>query len=302
MDEKLKETINKVILLTQQNEEFNKELRKRLEINSPAKLVSQQSNIKDDVLAIREALEIRANKSITYDFIDNQRLRDQLVIDNLRMENAALNLTEKEANRFYAFCVNAFYQIENVVNYYFHVLYPDINDLLKCIEDYTSQEEQHFQFHRKNTERHVGDIAIASKLNAICNILFPGDEIKISCSQLRSVRNEGEHRCMTIIQKQEVNNSLYKFFKFNTFNGIRSLLFRLVNEIKLSIEEVNKPHEIEAEITSVLPSACFVKCQGKTFELPIAFLPFVKGKMNGERIVLVVKANKMLSIKSDVEI
>lgn len=119
MDEKLKSTIDKIVQLSKQNPEFDAELRKRLEITSSANVVSSQMSIRDDVHAIRETLEIRANNSISYDFIlakGNQRLRDQLLIDNLRMENAALNLKEKELERFYSFCANAFYQIENVVN------------------------------------------------------------------------------------------------------------------------------------------------------------------------------------------
>ncbi len=99
MDEKLKSTIDKIVQLSKQNPEFDAELRKRLDITSSANIVSSQLPICDDVHAIREALEIRANNSISYDFIlakGNQRLRDQLLIDNLRMENAALNLKEKE--------------------------------------------------------------------------------------------------------------------------------------------------------------------------------------------------------------
>ena len=80
--------------------------------------VNMSSNISADITAIRSALEIRANSSITYSFVKNQRLRDQLIIDNLRMENAALNLQDPEADRFYVFCVNAFYQVENIVNYF----------------------------------------------------------------------------------------------------------------------------------------------------------------------------------------
>lgn len=125
MDEKLKSTIDKIVQLSKQNSEFDAELRKRLEITSSANVVSSRMSICDDVHAIRETLEIRANNSISYDFIlakGNQRLRDQLLIDNLRMENAALNLKEKELERFYSFCANAFYQIENVVNFYFYVM------------------------------------------------------------------------------------------------------------------------------------------------------------------------------------
>lgn len=103
--------------------------------------VNMSSNISADITAIRSALEIRANSSITYSFVKNQRLRDQLIIDNLRMENAALNLQDPEADRFYVFCVNAFYQVENIINYFYHITFPEVESLLKEIEDSTQNEK-----------------------------------------------------------------------------------------------------------------------------------------------------------------
>jgi len=245
MDEKLKSTIDKIVQLSKQNPEFDTELRKRLNITSSANVVSSQMSICNDVHAIREALEIRANNSISYDFIlakGNQRLRDQLLIDNLRMENAALDLKEKENERFYSFCANAFYQIENVVNFYFYVLFPDIDDLLSFIENMTNIEEKYAFKRNANKEyKNVSDIEITHKLNAICNTLFSDDKnIKVTYSQLRQVRNEGAHRCMVIVEEHDESNALYRFFKCNTFNSIRIVLIKLVSTIKQEIEDVGK--------------------------------------------------------------
>ena len=91
MDEKIKATIHKIRLLAEQNSEFSQEMRKLFGKTDSASDVNMSSNISADITAIRSALEIRANSSITYSFVKNQRLRDQLIIDNLRMENAALN-------------------------------------------------------------------------------------------------------------------------------------------------------------------------------------------------------------------
>lgn len=244
MDEKLKSTIDKVVRLSNQNAEFGEELRKRLGIASSATIASSHIPVCDDVRAIREALEIRAQNSISYDFIlekGNQRLRDQLIIDNLRMENAAMNLKEKEQERFYSFCANAFYQIENVVNFYFYVIYPNIEKMLQFIENATVIEgEYRFKRNDKKKYKNVGDIEIAHKLNAICNVLFPDDKIKITYSQLRQVRNEGAHRCMVIIAEHDESNALYKFFKNNTFNSIRIALIKLVNAIKQELKHANE--------------------------------------------------------------
>ena len=245
MDEKLKSTIDKIVQLSKQNPEFAAELRKRLNMTSSANVVSSQMSICDDVHAIREALEIRANNSISYDFIlakGNQRLRDQLLIDNLRMENAAFNLKEKEQERFYSFCANAFYQIENAVNFYFYVMFPDIDNLLSFIENATNIDGK-YSFKRNTNKEYksVSDIEITHKLNAICNTLFPDDKnIKATYSQLRQVRNEGAHRCMVIMEEHDESNALYRFFKYNTFNSIRIVLIKLIGTIKQEIENVGK--------------------------------------------------------------
>lgn len=147
----------------------------------------------------------------------NQRLRDQLLIDNLRMENAALNLREKEQERFYSFCANAFYQIENAVIFYFYVMFPDIDNLLSFIENATNIDGK-YSFKRNTNKEYksVSDIEITHKLNAICNTLFPDDKhIKATYSQLRQVRNEGVHRCMVIMEEHDESNALYRFFKYN---------------------------------------------------------------------------------------
>ena len=87
------------------------------------------SNGKKDILAIRSALKICAEPSISYNFVQDQRVKDQLIIDNLRMENVLLDSKLSEYDKYYAFCVNGLYQIENIINYYLYVKYPDINKL-----------------------------------------------------------------------------------------------------------------------------------------------------------------------------
>ena len=222
MDEKLKATIEKIKILSEQNKDFAKEMRKMFGSNTSSALsTSITQQISDDVSVIREALEIRANKSISYDFVREQRLRDQLIIDNLRMENAALDLQHSEEERFYTFCINAFYQLENIINYYFHITYPDIKELVSVIEKYTEQDEKgDFSYKKTGKEKSVGDIEIRHKINAICNVLFPKDKINMTLNQLRKVRNEGEHRCMIIQQEKNENEKLYNFFKYNSFNTV----------------------------------------------------------------------------------
>ena len=218
MDEKIRATIEKIVALSKQNEEFNLEMRKLFGKTVSASTVSDNQAISDDIAAIRAALEIRGNHSIDYGFIKEQRLKEQLFIDNRRMEKAALNLKEKESDRFYTFCVNAFYQVENIVNYYFHKSYPEINDLLTAIENATKNDsdgKKSFRFKRAKgekseyVEKNVSDIDMFYKMNALCNIMFPNDKaIKSTLSNLRKVRNEGEHRCQIIWEEKNEENNM----------------------------------------------------------------------------------------------
>lgn len=301
MDEKLKSTIDKIVQLSKQNPEFDAELRKRLEITSSANVVSFQMSICDDVHAIRETLEIRANNSISYDFIlakGNQRLRDQLLIDNLRMENAALNLKEKELERFYSFCANAFYQIENVVNFYFYVMFPNIDNLLSFIENATNVDGKYSFKRNANKEyKSVSDIEITYKLNAICTTLFPDDKnIKITYSQLRQVRNEGAHRCMVIVEEHDESNALYRFFKYNTFNSIRIVLIKLVGTIKQEIENVDKIIKKRGVIVNVLPSIAFIKVEGKSLQVSLQQLKNVCNKTANSQIEIIYKNSSIIDI------
>lgn len=304
MDEKLKSTLDKVIRLTQHNNEFGTELRKALQIKPSVHSVTIEANITDDVQAIREALEIRANKSIAYDFVRHQRLRDQLIIDNLRMENAALNLQQNEKERFYTFCVNAFYQVENIINYYFHETYPNITDLLTIIEYFTSTEVDKqgnsYQFKRNGKEQNVASIDIVNKSSALCNILFSGDRnYKLQLSNLRKVRNEGAHRCMVIQSEESGTSYLHKFFRNENFNTIRIALIKLCSTIKDNIGKPIKVEIISAIIVSKLPGACFVEFEGRRMRIPDGLLKIAKTYKEKDKIQLLLMDNEIKDIVSE---
>lgn len=303
MDDKLKGTIKRIVQLTQQNPEFGTELRKALGIELSA-ISAYDSSVPANVQAIREALDIRANHSINYDFIKEERLNNQLYIDNLRMENAALNLKESENERFYIFCVNAFYQIENIINYYYHKSYPNINDLISVLIDATKNDGE-YAFKPTGKEETVGDIAIKSKLDAFCNTFFPGEPIKITYASLRKVRNEGEHRCMVIIKNKEEENSLYKFFKYNSFNSVRIILIKLVNEVKKQIEEQKKHgvkpvvqlQAVEGFIKQMLPSGAFVAYNDDSTAVPSKLFKNVQGMNVDDKVSIMLKGKEIVDIK-----
>ena len=294
MDEKIKSTVYKIKLLAEQNPEFYQEMQKRFGKTASASDININSNISSDITAIRSALEIRANASITYSFVKYQRLRDQLIIDNLRMENAALNLQDPEADRFYVFCVNAFYQVENILNYFYHTVFPEVESLLKEIEDATQDEKNDFRFRRTGKEQNVGSIPVAHKLNAFFNSYLPEESsLKWSIGTLRQVRNEGEHRCDIIRQEKDENNNLYKFFKSKTFNYVRIDLIKFVNAIEYKLKNPDIEEKIESVIKSKLPSACYVLLREKSVLLPNKLYAKIKHLDNGAKIILTITGNKI---------
>ena len=294
MDEKIKSTVHKIKLLAEQNPEFYQEMQKLFGKTASASDVNMNLNIFSDIAAIRSALEIRANASITYSFVQNPRLRDQLIIDNLRMENAALNLQDPEADRFYVFCVNTFYQVENILNYFYHTVFPEVESLLKEIEDATQDEKNDFRFRRTGKEQNVGSIPIAHKLNAFFNSYLPEEgSLKWSIGTLRQVRNEGEHRCDTIRQEKDENNNLYKFFKSKTFNYVRIDLIKFVNAIEYKLKNPDTEEKIESVIKSKLPSACYVLLREKSVLLPNKLYAKIKHLDNGAKITLTITGNKI---------
>ncbi|WP_281695295.1 hypothetical protein [Bacteroides clarus] len=294
MDEKIKSTVHKIKLLAEQNPEFYQEMQKLFGKTASASDVNMNLNIFSDIAAIRSALEIRANASITYSFVQNPRLRDQLIIDNLRMENAALNLQDPEADRFYVFCVNAFYQVENILNYFYHTVFPEVESLLKEIEDATQDEKNDFRFRRTGKEQNVGSIPIAHKLNAFFNSYLPEEgSLKWSIGTLRQVRNEGEHRCDIIRQEKDENNNLYKFFRSKTFNYVRIDLIKFVNAIEYKLKNPDTEEKIESVIKSKLPSACYVLLREESVLLPNKLYAKIKHLDNGAKITLTITGNKI---------
>ena len=293
MDEKIKSTVDKIKLLAKQNQEFAKEMQILFGKSETPSDLPILTSVSTDVSAIRSALEIRATESLKYNFVKVQRLRDQLIIDNLRMENAALNLQEKESDRFYIFCVNAFYQLENIINYYYHVMFPNINDLLNEIEKATCSDPEEFQFKRKGSEKTVVDVSLYYKITAICNSLFPDNiQLKVTLNNLRKIRNDGEHRCQVLMEKRDATNNLYQFLQSATFNSVRATLLKVVSAIEVIMQDKN----VEGIIKTMLPSTCFILYDGKTEELSPKLFSKVKKLKADDKIKITLSANKIIDV------
>ncbi len=200
---------------------------KNEELNFP-----NSSEIFKNTETIKKYLKISPELSIDYSFISHKLLRTRLELDNLRMENVRIDLIEEnELVRFYNYIIYAFYQVEDLINFYFYTKYPNIESLLDHLE---MIEDDFFNFSRSGKEMNVSDISIWHKLTAFNLEYFRGNDrfIGMNIDNLRKVRNESVHRCSVILRnKEQGSRHIYKFLKNSTYNSIHSDLKRLVQKI-----------------------------------------------------------------------
>jgi hypothetical protein len=225
------------------NEWFKEELKKKFS-EQTSDFKDSKTNlvaIKQDTDKIKDYLSISPECSIDYSFITYNLLRTRLELDNLRMENVRLDLNEKdESRRLYDFIVNAFYQVENLINFYYYEKFLLKNN--NNFEAFLAHLEQIAGFNFKRTEymRNIGDIAISAKIVAFNKTFYAelnGDFTGINIDTLRLLRNEGSHRVTRIKNIETENKRLHDFLKFATFDTIHASVSNLANKIK---RELNK--------------------------------------------------------------
>lgn len=221
---------------TPEGESFIAKLREILDCEdhqSNSDQVSILSRISQNINEIRKLLNIQANTSIDFSFIPDRYvlLRNKLIVDNLRMEQTALNIQEMaDVERFYYFCLYAFYQIENLVNYYYFVKFPNFEDLVQYLQ-------KNSKFTLRDNQTSIADIEISFKLWAFCAENFPKHDSDFSFNLkgnqiqnvLRTIRNQGSHRCQVIfenskIAEQESLKKIYDFYHRYNIDYVRELV------------------------------------------------------------------------------
>ena len=187
---------------------------------------------------IKDALEIRADSSIDYSFVKDIYIQRQLMIDNLRMENVLLNLSMSEKERYENFCISAFLQVENILNYYYCERFDrDLNAILANIEDATQFDNYPFRRVDGKTYYYVSEIAIASKIQAFCKQFFPynpsvKDFTLTNLHKLRSLRNDIFHRAGENNNVSQNAANAERPTPSPTANMFRDTLKRLVKKVK----------------------------------------------------------------------
>ena len=281
--DKYKQILEKLDQLASNDENFKMILCKKY-----GGLICHDVSLSENVAEIRRILRIEASQSIDYSFIPDkyQRVRDQLIIDNLRMENSRLDIKiTNDFERFYNFCTNAFYQIENLINYYYYRRFPNINDFLDYLEKIPNTKfKRTIDPETKDTkEKNVNDVVMATKIYSFTTEHNLHKNITSNISSLRTMRNEGLHRC-SVIQKDEnpKDKNLLNYFKYQTVGTVRNTVNNIV--------EIVRPKEIkrEANISSILPSACYAKfVNGVVESIPISLTKGLNIK-TGDNIIATI--------------
>jgi hypothetical protein len=229
-----KESLEKLLILIEdickdeENLWFKNKLHSRFSFfNSLINSSNTYFEIKKDTSKIIKLLNLNPTISVDYSFIKYKLLRTRLELDNIRMENIRYDLKETdEMKRLYDFCINAFYQIENLINYFYYEKFKKIEDLLSHLENIKETK-----FKRKE-EKNIGDIPIFIKIYAFNKTYFKEDYTGYNIDSLRLIRNEGLHRCTRIKNIENENKRLHDFLKHATFNSIHSLVNSLAVKIK----------------------------------------------------------------------
>lgn len=196
-----------------------------------------------DIKKIKEIFEIRADISIDYSFVKDISVRRQLMIDNLRMENTLLNLSNSEKERYENFCVNAFLQVENILNYYYSEKFGnDIDAFLSNIERFTEDEMYPFKRGQDKIYEYISEVSIYNKIAAFCKEFFPFDPNAknytfINLNTLRKIRNNCFHRANNNDSIANSESDKEKSSAPPTLTNFRDTLKRVAHKVK---EELGK--------------------------------------------------------------
>lgn len=197
-----------------------------------AMVLDGDMDIKQDINDIRVALQIRGKNSLSYSFVKDDIVRTQLLVDNLRMENAILNLSMSDDERYNTFCINAFLQVENLLNYFYVSSLDGILDIVCEVENAT--QGQKYPFKRSGYEKRVSDIPSAKKLLAFCLTYFPyasdtPDFTYHKLKQLANIRNSNFHRGGT---KEDLSvDEKLTYYSLDEFRGVLIDLAEKIEEL-----------------------------------------------------------------------
>lgn len=238
-----------VIEIAKVDSDFKNRLLHSLSATTMPVLSEIGSDIKDIIIK----LGISKKSTIDYDLIKDPNTKLELQIDNIHMSNAYYEIrlpNETERLRvdghFLDLCTYAWFQIENLLNYYFYIKYKDINKIKSKIQDHC--KSMPMPYNPQNDPKTIEDIKSIYKITAICDIFrewYPLDKEKkdgtyfstkeATLNGLRGLRNKCIHKSMIIFDEsfleQEKNKNINNFLTYNDKNTIVDSVKHLYNAI-----------------------------------------------------------------------
>ena len=113
--------------------------------NNPPNIVQLQQ-IQQDVNLIKERLMLHCPPSVDYSFVRHELTRQQLQFDNLRMENNVYQIdktNQKYIEYLHEYASLAFMQVEELLNYYYTLRFPNLPDFKQYLIARTTYNGSH---------------------------------------------------------------------------------------------------------------------------------------------------------------
>ena len=180
MDEKLKAVIDKVLLLSNQNKEFDIELRKALSVPN---LYSNQICLIEKYLGLDYSIDSKES-IIDYSYIEDFDVKTTLISDNREMMRHRYG-TRYHKTDFGEFCRYAHLQAEMLINYYYDTIYnSNINKIKQHIEKINPKA-------KIQEKTSIGEIPYTTKIWTFCKEHNLDIDIYLN---IKNARNALSHR------------------------------------------------------------------------------------------------------------
>lgn len=190
MDEKLISTLGKILRLCNQNAEFDKELRKRLDMASSANALSLDVECIQKIekyLGLDYSID-SLKSTIDYSFIQMDDVRNQLISDYREMMRFRYG-TRYHKIDFDEFCRYALLQAEMLLNYYYDVInHSNLGAIFSHIKTYNAKA------FISSDVKTLSSISFNVKLWAFKTEHYMESPLYTMLDNIRMVRNKLSHR------------------------------------------------------------------------------------------------------------
>jgi RNA-directed DNA polymerase len=172
-----------------------------------------------------------------YTFITNEKVRHQLIRDWDKMKKVKADPGIPEDDRFTEYCITAFLQIEELINYYCSTAMP-FDTLLSELNKHTYLDKS-----RSKDKTNVSQIDMVYKTFLFEKYFFykKGVYYESIINKIRLVRNQGLHRCSVIIKDEQSIRIRYRELQ----DKINAYRLKHAGEYSMSNRERHLEYEIK---------------------------------------------------------